>query len=91
MSNQFYGDNVNKKYSYQNKVKVHFSTREYDVVREVIIGKKDTEIAQSLCLSVPTIRKNLNSIYNKCNVYSKVAFIASYYMGGFDINFESKN
>lgn len=75
-SNLIEGDRTLNEYV----LKRDLTSREKEVVFHLKYGMTDYDIAQKLCLSTPTIRKHLNSIYKKSGVESKPEFIANYYL-----------
>ncbi|MBN2794573.1 MAG: helix-turn-helix transcriptional regulator [Clostridia bacterium] len=53
--------------------------REKEIAELLIEGKKDKVISNKLFISESTVRKHLNSIYNKFNVTNKLEFVCKYY------------
>ena len=49
------------------------TTRELDIVRCVIEGKTNPEIADELFISVRTVQNHLRSIYSKCDVHNRTS------------------
>lgn len=49
-----------------------FSEREYEVIRLLVAGKSNQEIAGELVLAVSTVKWYLESIYGKLNVHSRL-------------------
>ena len=49
--------------------------REKEIMLHIISGKNKREIADSLCLSVSTIKTNVENIYRKFGVHNKVSLI----------------
>lgn len=66
----FEGKNLNDKNN-----KFLLTNREIEVIRLVIDGYKQAEIAQKLYISVPTIKKHIQKIYRKFGVNSKAEAI----------------
>lgn len=56
--------NTNKNYK--------FTERETEVLKEVISGKNNTQIANDLCLSIHTIKFYVSSILNKLSVKTRL-------------------
>ena len=52
----------------QAKEKYHLSDREYEILIRLLNGQKQEEIASSLYLSVPTIKKYVASLYEKLGI-----------------------
>ncbi len=52
----------------QAKQKYHLSDREYDILIRLLNGQKQEEIAASLYLSVPTIKKYVAALYEKLGI-----------------------
>lgn len=50
------------------KEKYYLTPREFDIIKEVLKGKKNEEIAASLYISVPSVKKYLASIYSKMEI-----------------------
>jgi len=48
-----------------------FTAREAEIVREILRGKKDDEIADALCIAFSTLRTHINHIFAKANVRSR--------------------
>lgn len=46
--------------------------REKDVLKLLILGKKNREIAELLCITTHTVKAHIDHIYEKCNVHSRV-------------------
>ncbi len=53
--------------------------REKNVVFLIIRGKKNQEIAQELNISIPTVKKHIQSIFQKMNVSNRASLIAKLY------------
>ncbi len=45
--------------------------REWEVLELVVVGKRNKEIAEELCLSVLTVQNHLHHIYRKLGVTSR--------------------
>jgi DNA-binding NarL/FixJ family response regulator len=52
--------------------KVHLTPRERDVVRHVIAGRKNRDIAKELGLTEQTIKNVLSVTYGKCHVRNRL-------------------
>lgn len=52
----------------QAKNQFSLSTREFEVLQEVLRGKSNAEIASQLYLSLPTVKRYLASIYSKMEI-----------------------
>jgi len=52
-----------------------FSEREMEVLRLLIEGRTNTEIGDSLCISVNTVKSHVKSIYRKSDVSNRVQLI----------------
>lgn len=52
----------------QTRRSYHLTVREFDVLQRVIKGLKNEAIARELFLSVPSVKKNLASIYSKLEI-----------------------
>jgi DNA-binding NarL/FixJ family response regulator len=57
------------------QIKVHLTPRERDVVRRVIDGRRNREIARELGLTEQTIKNVLSTIYAKCNVRNRLRLV----------------
>ncbi len=53
--------------------------REKNVVFLIIRGKKNQEIAQELNISIPTVKKHIQNIFQKMNVSNRASLIARLY------------
>jgi DNA-binding NarL/FixJ family response regulator len=51
------------------------SAREIDLVRLVVKGLRNREIADRLCISEGTVKVHLHNIYEKLNVDGRVALL----------------
>lgn len=56
----------------QNKEEYNLTTREVEVLEQLSKGIKYNQIAENLFLSVGTIRKHVENIYNKLQVHNKL-------------------
>ena len=56
-------------------MKTSLTKRELDVLVELCKGKKNTEISESLFISVNTVRTHLLKIYDKMSVKSRTQAI----------------
>jgi DNA-binding NarL/FixJ family response regulator len=54
----------------------HLSQREYDVLRELVHGKSNKQIAVQLNLSENTIKSHVSSIFAKLDVQSRAEAVA---------------
>ncbi|MBO0796822.1 MAG: helix-turn-helix transcriptional regulator, partial [Ktedonobacteraceae bacterium] len=76
-SEQFYGDGSNKR----GEVKIHeraahsLTRREVEVLRLVVQGYPDAQIAERLVISPRTVHAHLRSIYRKLGISSRFAAI----------------
>ena len=52
----------------QAKEKYYLTPREFDIIKEVLKGKKNEDIASELYISVPSVKKYLASIYSKMEI-----------------------
>lgn len=50
------------------KEKYYLTPREFDIIKKVLQGKKNEEIAAELYLSIPSVKKYLASIYSKMEI-----------------------
>ncbi len=55
----------------ENK-KYHFTERELEILKEVITGKNNTQIANDMCLSIHTIKFYVSSILAKLSVTTRL-------------------
>ena len=55
----------------ENK-KYHFTERELEILKEVITGKNNTQIANDTCLSIHTIKFYVSSILAKLSVTTRL-------------------
>ncbi|WP_428993662.1 response regulator transcription factor [Brevibacillus choshinensis] len=46
--------------------------REWEVVKHVIAGRSNTEVAHLLFISENTVKKHLNSIYSKLEITKRI-------------------
>ena len=51
------------------------SDREFDVVKEMIVGRGNLEIAENLSVSISTIKKHVYNIFNKAGVNSRTQLL----------------
>ena len=51
------------------------SDREFDVVKEIIAGRGNLEIAENLSVSISTIKKHVYHIFNKAGVNSRTQLL----------------
>ena len=49
--------------------------REQEIVLLILKGKTKAEIAKALCLSVSTVKTNVENIYQKFNLHNKAELI----------------
>ena len=50
----------------------HFTERELEILKEVITGKNNTQIATDMCLSIHTIKFYVSSILAKLSVTTRL-------------------
>lgn len=50
----------------------HFTERELEILKEVIMGKNNTQIANDMCLSIHTIKFYVSSILAKLSVTTRL-------------------
>jgi DNA-binding CsgD family transcriptional regulator len=50
-----------------------FTVRESEIVRELLRGKKDEEIANELCIACSTLRTHIRHIYAKTEVHNRTS------------------
>lgn len=50
-----------------------FTARESEIVRELLRGKKDEEIAKELCIACSTLRTHIRHIYAKTEVHNRTS------------------
>lgn len=50
------------------KEKYYLTPREFEIIKEVLKGKKNEEIASTLYISIPSVKKYLASIYSKMEI-----------------------
>ena len=69
-------DNTNN----EDQNKYEFTGRELEVLRLIVEGKNNEEIAEKLFLSVRTVEKHITNIYSKMGISGKSAraYVASY-------------
>lgn len=48
---------------------------EKEVLQNLVLGLKNEEIAKIMCISVSTVKKHLESIYNKLTVHNRLQAI----------------
>ena len=51
--------------------KFGFTQRESEIVREILRGKKDENIAEELCIAYSTVRSHIKHIYEKTGVHNR--------------------
>jgi DNA-binding CsgD family transcriptional regulator len=59
------------------RTKYRLTRREMDVLRRVLNGRKNTEIAEELQISEQTVKDHLSNIYMKCGVENRFALLSS--------------
>ena len=50
----------------------HFTERELEILKEVIMGKNNTQIANDMCLSIHTIKFYVSSILARLSVTTRL-------------------
>ncbi len=50
----------------------HFTERETEILKEVVSGKNNTQIANEMCLSIHTIKFYVSSILAKLSVTTRL-------------------
>lgn len=50
----------------------HFTERETEILKEVVSGKNNTQIANDMCLSIHTIKFYVSSILSKLSVTTRL-------------------
>jgi DNA-binding CsgD family transcriptional regulator len=48
-----------------------FTKREAEIVREILRGKKDDDIAKELCIAFSTLRTHIKHVFSKADVHSR--------------------
>lgn len=48
---------------------------EKEVLQHLVLGLKNEEIANRLCISISTVKKHLESIYDKLSVHNRLQAI----------------
>jgi DNA-binding NarL/FixJ family response regulator len=56
--------------------KYTITNRERDVLKLVLVGKSNNQIAEELYISINTVKKHLSHIYRKMNVKSRTELTA---------------
>jgi DNA-binding CsgD family transcriptional regulator len=59
------------------RARYRLTRREMDVLRRVLNGRKNTEIAEELQISEQTVKDHLSNIYMKCGVENRFALLSS--------------
>jgi len=61
-----------------NAIRAHYrlTRREMDVLRRVLNGNKNTEIAEDLQISEQTVKDHLSNIYMKCGAENRFALLS---------------
>lgn len=57
-------------------IEITLTPREQTVLEAVARGERNKEIAARLCISEPTVKSHLTSLYAKLNVDSRVSAVA---------------
>lgn len=60
----------------QDPLKAHFTPRQITILQLIATGKTDREIAQLLTIGERTVRNNLNNIYAKLGVQTRIEAVA---------------
>lgn len=55
--------------------------REGEVVEQVLLGRENKEIADRLMISYPTVKVNLDRVFRKIGVQSKLQLVLRYARG----------
>ncbi len=61
---------------------LHFTEREIMTIRLLADGKTNDEIAQKLFISVHTVKKNIENIFEKTNLHNRVQIAVYAYKNG---------
>jgi DNA-binding NarL/FixJ family response regulator len=68
--------------SYQSRQRLQLTEREYDILKWLVQGASNDEIAKQLHVTVATIKSHLTSIFEKLQVTSRTqAIVAAFRMG----------
>lgn len=65
--------------SHLRKVRNEYSKTEIKVILNLLMGKNDKEISDTLFISVPSVRKHFSSIFYKSRTRSKLEFVLNFY------------
>ena len=57
----------------------HLSERELDVVHCIADGMDNSQTAEKLCITIGTVKRHLNSVFEKTGVESRTQLLALYY------------
>ncbi|MFP4021221.1 MAG: response regulator transcription factor [Halanaerobium sp.] len=73
---------INDKNIIENRANIfELSCREKDVLKLILEGKKNEEIAEELFISVNTVKKHLSHIYQKTEVHNRTELASLIYTG----------
>jgi DNA-binding NarL/FixJ family response regulator len=58
--------------NHQMTLQLHFTPRERDVIRGIMAGRKNREIARDLGLREQAVKNVLSRVYEKCHVRTRL-------------------
>lgn len=56
----------------------NLTKREHDIIKLLVLGKSNHQIAEELFISVHTVKASLERIYDKTGIHSRVLLALSY-------------
>ena len=62
---------MNEKFLEQKRI----TQTEREVLQNLVLGLRNEDIAKNLCVSVSTVKKHLESIYDKLSVHNRMQAI----------------